>query len=110
MPDGLIALRAPSNKMVREILRLLPCPLIQVDPPSTDGQWPTTADALADLHDLDMILDIGPTELAALRPSVEPSPIRWSIASGLRVAPYDALAWMAGTILSFDLHREYLPS
>ena len=63
VPDGLIALRAPSNKMVREILRLLPCPLIQVDPPSTDGQWPTTADALADLHDLDMILDIGPTEL-----------------------------------------------
>jgi L-threonylcarbamoyladenylate synthase len=99
-PDGLIALRAPSNKMVREVLRLLPCPLIQVDPPSTDGQWPTTADALAERHDLDMILDIGPTEFGGPSTIVDLESDRWSIARA-GVVSDGSLARMAGTILLF---------
>jgi L-threonylcarbamoyladenylate synthase len=100
VPDGVIALRAPSNPMVRELLRLLPCPLIQVDPPSTDGRWPTTADALADHHDLDMILDIGPTQFGGPSTVVEVESNRWSIAR-TGVVPDTALARMAGTILLF---------
>jgi L-threonylcarbamoyladenylate synthase len=100
IPDGVIALRAPSNKMVREVLRLLPCPLIQVDPPSTEGRWPTTADALAAYPDLDMILDGGPTPLGGPSTVVEVEADRWSIArSG--VVSHQALMQMSGTILLF---------
>jgi L-threonylcarbamoyladenylate synthase len=100
VPDGVVALRAPANKMVREILRLVPCPLIQVDPPSSNGRWPTTADALAGLHDLDMILDVGPTPLDGPSTVVDVEVDRWSIARAGVVAD-GTLARMAGTILLF---------
>ena len=100
VPDGVIALRTPSNRMAREVLRLLPCPLIQVDPPSPGGRWPITADDLADLDGLDMILDVGPTQLGGPPTVVEVEPDRWSIArSG--VVPDASLTRMAGTILLF---------
>jgi L-threonylcarbamoyladenylate synthase len=100
VPDEAIALRAPASKMVREVLRLLPCPLIQVDPPLIGGLWPTTADALADLHDLDMIVDIGPTQLGGPATVVDVEIDRWSIARA-GVVPDSVLARMAGTILLF---------
>ncbi len=86
--------------MAREVLRLLPCPLIQVDPPSSNGHWPTTADALADLDGLDMILDVGPTQLGGPSTVVDVEPDRWSVARA-GVVTDDSLARMAGTILLF---------
>jgi len=100
VPGGVIGLRAPSSMMVREVLRLLPCPLIQVDPPLIDGRWPTTADDLADLNDLDMILDVGPTQLGGPSTVVDVNFDQWSIARAGVVAD-DVLARMAGTILLF---------
>ena len=101
VPDGVIALRSPSNKTVREILRLLPCPLVLADPrPDGDGRWPTTADDLADLPGLDMILDVGPSPLGGPSTIVEVEPDRWSIARPGVVAEA-SLARMAGTILLF---------
>ena len=104
VPDGAIALRAPSHRMTREILRLLPGPLIQVEPSMANGQGqgqgPTTADDLATVDGLDMILDVGPTRLGGPATVVEVGPERWSIVRP-GVMPERALSQMAGTILLF---------
>ena len=63
VPDSAIALRTPSHRMVREILRLLPGPMLLADSLAELGGEPiVSAEELADLADLDMILDVGPTQ------------------------------------------------
>ena len=100
IPDGVIALRAPSHKMVREVLRLMPGPLIQVDPPVPRGEGPTTADDLASLADLDMIVDVGPSQDGGPSSVVEVDLDRWSVVRAGSM-PDRVLAQMAGTILLF---------
>ena len=100
VPDGVISLRAPSHKMVREILRLLPGPLIQVDPQSSNGEDAASADDLASLADLDMIVDVGPSRDGGPSTVVEVERDRWSIVRAGAV-PERVLAQMAGTILLF---------
>jgi L-threonylcarbamoyladenylate synthase len=101
IPNGVIALRTPSQRMVREILRLMPGPLLMADPPETlGGESAVTADELAGLIGLDMILDIGPTQFAGPSTVVEVRGERWSVARP-GVMPQQAIAQMAGRILLF---------
>jgi L-threonylcarbamoyladenylate synthase len=101
VPDGLISVRAPSDRMAREILRLMPGPLLQADAPATPGgRAATSADDLAELEDLDMILDVGPTQREGPATVVAFEADRWSIARP-GVVPERAIAQMAGTILLF---------
>ncbi len=100
MPDGSIALRSPSNRMVREVLRLLPGPTIQVDPPAGPDGAAMGAEDLAGLDGLDMVVDVGPTEFGGPSTVVEVGADRWSVVRP-GVVPEDVLARMAGTILLF---------
>jgi protein-tyrosine phosphatase len=98
--DGKVALRVPSHKMVREVLRLLPIPLIQVEPPArTDGE-PLTADDLEKLGDLDMILDLGPTQLRGVPTVVEVGARGCSVVRP-GVMPESVVIQLAGTIFLF---------
>jgi L-threonylcarbamoyladenylate synthase len=99
-PAGEIALRAPSHRMVREVLRLLPGPLIQVDPPTCADGSASTVDDLESLTDIDMILDTGPGQLRSAATIVRVSHDGWSVARE-GVMPEPILAQMAGTILLF---------
>ena len=100
VPDGRIALRTPSDRTVREVLRLLPGHLIQVDPPARAGPGASTADDLANLAELDMILDVGPTQHRGPSTIVGVGPEGWSVARA-GVLSERMLAQMAGTILLF---------
>ena len=100
VPDGVIALRTPSHKVVREVLRLLPGPLLQVEPKGREGDRPPGVDDLAGLAGLDMLLDVGPTQFEGPTTIVDVEPGRWSIVRP-GVMPDEVLAQMAGTILLF---------
>ncbi len=99
--DGAIALRDPEHRMAREILRLMPGPLIQVDPPETHGgRAPTRADDLDGLDDLDMILDVGPTRHGGPSTVVAVGAGRWDVVRP-GVVTEGEVARMAGTIVLF---------
>jgi L-threonylcarbamoyladenylate synthase len=100
VPDGSIALREPSSRLVRDVLRLLPGPLIHVDPLAGSSTRAVSADELANLDGLDMIIDVGPTAFHEIATVVEVGQEGYSI---LRpgVIPERALAQMACTILLF---------
>ncbi len=100
VPDGSIALREPSSRLVRDILRLLPGPLIHIDPPGGSSTNAVSADDLADLDGLDMIIDVGPTQFGGIATVVEVGPQGCSIIRA-GVMPERALAQMACTILLF---------
>lgn len=103
VPGGTIAVRAPGDRMVREILRLIPGPLIRSIAPaagSVIGRVPTTADDLAEVEGLDMILDSGPTRLGGPATVVSVTEDGWSVARP-GVMSAHTLERMAGTILLF---------
>ncbi len=60
-PAGDVALRSPANPIVRDVLRLLPAPLVITTAGSPACPVPATAQALAGLSGLDMVIDAGPT-------------------------------------------------
>ncbi len=97
VPDGSIAVRTPAHRMTREVLRLMPGPLIQVDPPA--GSLPG-ADPLASPLDLDMILDAGPGRPGGPATVIELADGRWTVVRPGAV-PAGAIAQMAGTIVLF---------
>ena len=99
-PDGSIALDSPSHRTTREILRLLPGPLIQVDTQGPDRLDPTSADALQGLEGIDMIVDAGPTRLGGPSTVVDFRAEPFSVVRP-GVIPDQALARMAGTIVLF---------
>ncbi len=98
--DGRIALRAPAHRMVREILRLLPGPLIEADPAASFGARPPGVDDLDGLDGLDMLLDVGPTQLGGPSTVVEVVGDRWAVREA-GVVPDEAVAEMAGKIILF---------
>jgi len=95
--DGSIALRVPSDRMTREILRLLPGPLIEA---GESGDPARDADELAARADLDMILDAGPTRHPGPSTAIAIGPDGWTL---LRPGVIDAgdISRMAGTIILF---------
>ncbi|WP_435017887.1 Sua5/YciO/YrdC/YwlC family protein [Tundrisphaera sp. TA3] len=103
LTDGTIAVRAPGDPMVREILRLMPGPLVRSIAPAAGtlvGRVPVTADDLAEVEGLDMILDNGPTRLGGPATVVAVTPEGWEIARP-GVLSAQALGRMAGTIILF---------
>ncbi|WP_435006723.1 Sua5/YciO/YrdC/YwlC family protein [Tundrisphaera lichenicola] len=101
VPDGEIALRVPSHGMVREILRLMPGPVLLADPQiNRDGDPERAVDMMESLTDLDMILDVGATPHRGRETVVSVTHDRWSIVEPGET-PETVIAQMAGRIILF---------
>ncbi len=60
-PTGDLAVRSPSQSIVRDVLRLLPAPLVITMAATEKHPVPGTAESLRELRGLDMVVDAGPT-------------------------------------------------
>ncbi len=78
-PSGDIALRSPSHPIVRDVLRLLPAPLVIGVAATPQHPVPTTAEPLRDLAGVDMVVDAGPTRYQQFATVVRIDPQGWSI-------------------------------
>ena len=78
-PAGDLALRSPSHPIVRDLLRLLPCPVVITMAASRDHPVPATADALRGLNGIEMVVDAGPTQYQRFATVVKIDENCWSI-------------------------------
>ncbi len=78
-PDGDVALRSPAHPIVREVLRLLPAPLVVSMVSTPEHPIPSTAESLRGLSGLDMVVDAGPTHYQNFATVVRIDEDRWSI-------------------------------
>jgi protein-tyrosine phosphatase len=78
-PSGDIALRSPSHPIVRDVLRLLPAPLVLTMVASPRHPVPTTAESLRGLEGVDMVVDAGPTQYQQLATVVRVEEQGWSV-------------------------------
>jgi protein-tyrosine phosphatase len=78
-PSGDIALRSPSHPIVRDVLRLLPAPLVNVAAATPGHPVPATAEPLRGLAGVDMVIDAGPTRYQQSATVVRIDPDGWSI-------------------------------
>lgn len=99
-PDGAVALRSPAHPFIREILRLLPAPLVISRGVGPDGRVATTANDLDSIPGLSLILDDGPTRLGNVSTSVLVEGDRYRVVRPGVVDP-SYLTRMAGTIIMF---------
>src|SRR5579864_2477103 len=76
-PGETVGLRSPAHPVVREILRLVPGPVVLTSAPRDGQDAVTTPDPLMALSDLDMVLDDGPTERAGHATVVFVDPEGW---------------------------------
>jgi protein-tyrosine phosphatase len=99
-PDGTVALRVPAQPFVRQVLRLLPGPLVVSKAHDPEHGVATTPEALELIPDLALIVDDGPTHHRKVATVVRVEKDRWSI---VRPGAVDAaaLARMASTIFLF---------
>jgi len=78
-PDGALALRSPAQPIIRDVLGLLPAPLV-ISMAATPGHpIPSTAESLRGLAGLDMVVDAGPTYYQRPATVVKIDEDRWSI-------------------------------
>jgi protein-tyrosine phosphatase len=61
-PTGDVALRCPAQPILRDIVRLLPAPLVLAMASTPGYPVPTTVDSLRELPGLDMVIDAGTTQ------------------------------------------------
>ncbi len=78
-PRGDVALRCPVGLFVRDVLKLLPAPLVISTGPTAEQSIPVTADALRGITGLDMVIDAGPTQYQRLSTIVRIDDDRWTI-------------------------------
>jgi L-threonylcarbamoyladenylate synthase len=78
-PDGTVALRSPAHPIVREILRLLPGPLVISTVVTPAHPVPVTAESLRGVAGVDMVIDAGPTHYQNFATVVRIDEDRWSI-------------------------------
>jgi L-threonylcarbamoyladenylate synthase len=78
-PAGDIALRSPAHPIVRDMLRLLPAPLVITMAASSEFPLPTTADALRGLGGIEMVIDAGPTHYRQYATVVKIDDNRWTV-------------------------------
>ncbi|HMB03967.1 MAG TPA: Sua5/YciO/YrdC/YwlC family protein, partial [Isosphaeraceae bacterium] len=99
-PDEKVALHVPAHPFVREVLRLLPGPLVLSEAHDPETGVATTPEPLEEIPGLVMIVEDGPTRIGQVATVVRVEEERWSI---VRPGVVDAatLARMAGTILLF---------
>ena len=103
-PDGWLAAQSPSDRMIRELLRLTSGLLVQVDGSSMgDARRPSPifkVDDLAKLEDLEMIFDSGEPPVGRQPTVVAIDGSDWSIARPGAV-PERTIAQWSGTIILF---------
>ena len=99
-PGDEVALRCSSNPILRDILRLLPAPLVIGMCRTADRAPAVTADPLRAVSDLEMVLDSGPTQFRNLATVIDIDADGWSI---VREGVLDeaTVRRMSGTILLF---------
>ncbi len=78
-PSGDIALRCPSHPIVREVLRLLPAPLVIAMVATPRHPVPTTPESLRGLDGVDMVIDAGPTQFQQFATVVKLEDQGWSV-------------------------------
>jgi protein-tyrosine phosphatase len=78
-PTGDVALRSPSQPIVREVLRLLPAPLVIAMATGSEQSVPATADCLRALSGIDMVIDSGPTHFQQFATVVRVEGPSWTI-------------------------------
>src|SRR5262249_8492559 len=78
-PSGDIALRSPSHPIVRDVLRLLPAPLVIAMVATPLHPVPTTPESLRGLAGVDMVIDAGPTQYQQFATVVRIDDESWSI-------------------------------
>ena len=78
-PDGDVALRSPSQAIVRDLLRLLPAPLVISMVTDPDQLIPGTAEPLRAVPGLDMVIDSGPTQFQQFATVVSIDGDNWAI-------------------------------
>jgi protein-tyrosine phosphatase len=93
-PANTIGLRAPAHSAVRDILKLIPGPLVLT------GSQTREPDVLVSQADLDMVVDDGPLPVEGRCTAVEIEGDVWTV-SRAGVVGQDELTRMAGTILLF---------
>jgi protein-tyrosine phosphatase len=76
---GDIALRCPSHPIVRDVLRLLPAPLVIAMVSTPRNPVPTTAESLRGVGGVDMVVDAGPTQFQQFATVVRLEDQGWSI-------------------------------
>lgn len=76
---GDMALRSPSHPIVREVLRLLPAPLVITMVATPQFPVPTTAESLRGVGGVDMVIDAGPTQYQQFATVVRVQDQGWSI-------------------------------
>jgi protein-tyrosine phosphatase len=77
--QGDLALRSPAHPIVRQVLRLLPAPLVIAMVQTTEHPVPTTADSLRGLTGVDMVIDAGPTHFQQFATVVRIEEEQWTI-------------------------------
>jgi L-threonylcarbamoyladenylate synthase len=88
-PAGDVALRSPAHTLVRDVLRLLPAPLVITMVSTPQQPIPTTADVLRGLAGVEMVIDAGPTHYQNLATVIRIEDNRWNIE---REGVFDAAA------------------
>jgi L-threonylcarbamoyladenylate synthase len=78
-PDGDVALRSPSQPIVRDILRLLPAPVVISMVTDPEHSIPGTPESLREVPGLDMVIDSGPTQYQRLATVVRVDGDKWAI-------------------------------
>src|SRR5258708_3939626 len=100
-PDGDVALRSPAHPIVREVLRLLPAPLVVSMVSTPEHPIPSTAESLRGLSGLDMVVDAGPTHYQNFATVVRIDEDRWSL-ERQGVVPAPTLAETSRVIILFS--------
>ncbi len=78
-PSGEVALRSPSHPIVRDVLRLLPAPLVIAMVASPQHPVPATAEPLRGLAGVNMVIDAGPTQYRQFATVVRVQDEGWTI-------------------------------
>src|SRR5262249_49236796 len=78
-PTGALALRSPAHPIVRDVLRLLPAPLVIAMVGTPQNPVPWTADSLRGLAGVDMVIDAGPTQYRQFATVVQVDDNGWNI-------------------------------
>lgn len=99
-PGQTLGVRAPMHPAPRDIARLLPGPLVLTGARREGAPPVTSADALPDLEDIDMVLDDGPVDEPMPSTVVRLNAEGWSIARAGAIEAAE-LARLAATILLF---------
>jgi protein-tyrosine phosphatase len=100
VPNGTVAIRSPASPFLREVLRLLPGPLVHSRPSTNSQRGASSPAELQGVEGLAMIIDEGPTALRGASTEVLVDRDRWSVVHP-GVVDTATLTRLAGTIILF---------